>query len=132
MENKMENITIENITFKNAYVNYNGRVQIGAYIIIVGLWNAYVEKGGEGIKVYPNNKEFFANSFDNAYDAAQAASAGDYQWSDLFVYFDADGNLMSFTILDDDTCPIDVKKIDISSLIRELIELENKDLENQE
>ena len=128
---------MENI-MENTYINYNDKIQIDSVIIIIALWNRLLEmKGGTGCKVFSNDEKFFANEFDDPYDAAWAASAGGYQWTDAFVYVNSEGHLMSFTWLDDDTCPIDMDMIDISTLIHELQEIENiqavnnnKDMDN--
>ena len=104
------------------YKNYNGDVIIDEDAMIVSLWNAYVEAvGEEKIYLYDNDKEFFAKYFDNSYDAAYAVSiSGKWSWSDDYVYFDEDGYLVSFKHWNDAESPIDLDKIDISSLIDSL------------
>ena len=108
---KMENIEI-------AYVDYSGRVQVSLDALIVALWNTHVEYVGGENKISLNNKEFFENAFDNAYDAAMAVSlSGAWTWSDDYVYFDDEGYLTSFCHWNDETSPIDLDKLDISRLI---------------
>ena len=115
-EEKMDNVIME-----NAYINYDGCVQVDPYIILVSLWNKLIDEEGEdkgyGGKVFSNNKEFFKNSFDNAYDAAWAVSVGDYKWTDTFVFFNREGNLSSFSHWNDENSPIDIDRIDVSHLI---------------
>lgn len=63
-------------------------------------------------KIFSNNKEFFENSFENAYDAAWAVSlSSKWAWSDDYVYFDAEGYLTSFSHWDDENSPIDIDKL---------------------
>ena len=112
-----------------AYVDYNERVQVSFDALIVSLWNSYIEAEGKGRsnKISLNNKEFFENSFDNAYDAAFAESlSGKWTWSDDFVCFDEDGYLTSFSHWDDENSPIDIDKIDIGHLIDGLKNFRNK------
>lgn len=109
-----------------SYIGIDGRVQVEPVSLVVSLWNKFLEsEGGDdhGGKIFLNRKEFFGDFFENPYDAAQAASAGDYRWEDEYVYI-SEGYLMSFTQLEDETCPVDLNKIDISSLIFQLQELE--------
>ena len=107
---------------ENAYMTFDGKIRIDNYTIIIALWNAYVEAEG-GDKISVNDKEFFENSFENAYDAAMATAIGDWRWTDSFVYVDKDGHIVSFSRFDDERCPIDMDKIDIAYLIRGLQEL---------
>ena len=107
----------------NAYITYDGKVRIDSYEIIVSMWNAYAE-GGNKSKVYLNNSDFFEKNFKNKYDAAWAVSIGDWRWTDDFVYFNEDGHLTSFSRCEDNTCPIEMDKIDIGYLIRALQDIE--------
>ena len=103
-----------------AYKNYSGQVEIDLDTVLVSLWNAYIEADeAEGRdKIYLNNKGFFENSFENAYDAAWAVSlSGKWNWTDNFVYFDKDGYLTSFSHWNDENSPIDIDKIDVGLLI---------------
>lgn len=110
------------VTIDNAIYDVGNKVQIHSDILIISLWN----KIGEGCKVFSNEREFFIERFKNPFDAAWAVSAGRYSWEDEFVYFSNEGYLMSFTKLDDDNCPIRLDMIDISSLIKELQDLDKK------
>ena len=110
---------------ENAYMTYDGKIRVDSYIIIVSMWNKYIEEEGRDNKVSFNGKEFFEKNFDNAYDAAMAVSLSKrWSWTDDYVYFDADGYLVSFSRCDDETCPIDLDKIDIDYLIRSLQDLQ--------
>lgn len=104
----------------NAYINYNEKIQIDSVIIIIALWNKLIENGRMGYKVYSNDRKFFKDNFEDTYDTAWAVSAGNYQWTDEFVYVTAEGHLMSFSSLKDENSPVDLDEIEISSLIREL------------
>ena len=96
-------------------------VNVSMDMVLISIYNAHEEKN----KVYINDKDFFANTFENAYDAAWAVSlSGKWHWTDDFVYFDTDGYLTSFSRCDDETCPIDMDKIDIDYLIRALQDLQ--------
>ena len=122
---------MENVILENAYVNYDGRVQIDYRIIIISLWNKLIEEEGrEENKVYPNNEEFFENSFENAYDAAFAVSSGKWRWTDDYVYLNSEGYLFSFSHLDDENSPIDMDRIDISHLINGLQDLQTNNVNN--
>ena len=101
-----------------AYVNYKDKVEISFDGLIVILWNKYIEDEENENKIFVNDKDFFSNTFENAYDAACAVSlSGKYTWSDDYVYFDDGGNLTSFSHWDDERSPIDPDRIDISHLI---------------
>lgn len=120
MENVMENI---------AYVDYSECVQIDLDKLIVSAWNTYLEykKRGEN-KIFLNNKEFFENSFDNAYDAAWAVSLSNkWRWTDDYVCFGDDGYLTSFNHWDDENSPIDIDKIDLNHLIDGLARCQKND-----
>ena len=107
------------------YIDYNGRIQISFDALIMGMWNVYVEYEGGDNKIFLNNKEFFENSFDNAYDAAWAATiSGRWDWKDAFVCFGDDGYLTSFSHWDDKNSPINLDKIDLSSFIYELQDMQ--------
>lgn len=108
------------------YVNYDGCVTISMDALIVTMWNRYIEYNGGENKISLNDKEFFKNSFDNAYDAAWAASVGNYRWTDTFVCFDEWGHLMSFSHWGDENSPIDLDKIDISHIIQALQDMQTK------
>ena len=105
------------------YVDFSDNVRIDEDYILVAAWNKYISfNGGVENKISLNDKGFFDNNFNNPYDAAWAASIGDWRWSDRFVYFDEGGYLTSFTHWDDKNSPIDMDKIkiDISNLINAL------------
>ena len=87
-------------------------------MVLISIYNAQIE---EENKIYVNDKDFFENSFENAYDAAWAVSlSGKWAWSDDYVYFDNDGYITSFSHWDDETSPIDIDKIDINDLIQNI------------
>ena len=102
------------------YTDYAGRVRVDEDALIVSMWNKYIEGEGNDNKVFRNTPENFNEKFENPYDAAWAVSYGDWRWSDDYVYFDEDGYLTSFTHWNDENSPIDLDKIDISSLINNL------------
>ena len=90
-------------------------VELNMDTILVSLYNS----GEENNKIYVNDKDFFANTFESEYDAAWAVSlSGKWAWSDDYVYFDNDGYITSFSHWDDETSPID--KIDINDLIQNI------------
>ena len=110
------------------YIDYNGRIQISFDALIMGMWNVYVEYEGGDNKIFLNNKEFFENSFDNAYDAAWAATlSGRWDWKDAFVYFSGEGYITSFSHWDDKNSPINLDKIDISHIIQALQDMQTND-----
>ena len=115
---------MENCVMENAYMTY-GKIRVDSYVIIIALWNKFLEEEGNGNKISLNGKDFFEKNFKNPYDAAWAVSlSGKWSWQDDFVYFDTDGYLTSFSRCDDETCPIDMDKIDIDYLIRALQDLQ--------
>ena len=115
----------------SAYKNYNGVLEWQEDAIIVSLWDAYLEAEGDDNKISLNNKEFFENSFTNAYDAAWAVSlSGKWTWSDDYVYFDGEGLLTSFSHWDDETSPIDLDKLDICQLVNKLKKCHRRYVDN--
>ena len=118
---KMENVVMENAI----YVDYSGCIKADLDVLLVSMWNSYIEYNGGDNKIFLNNKEFFENSFNNSFDAAWAATlSGKWWWTDDFVYFNREGYIVSFCHWDDERSPIDLDKIDISSLIYELQDLQ--------
>lgn len=86
-------------------------------MVLISIYNAQIEEN----KIYVNDKDFFENSFENAYDAAWAVSlSGKWAWSDDYVYFDNDGYITSFSHWDDENSPINIDKIDINDLIQNI------------
>lgn len=123
-----------NIFENYTYINYNEKIQIDSEIIIISLWNRLLEMKGKGGRIFRNNREYFFREFADTYDAVRAvsASAGNYRWTDEFVYIDENkGCLMSFSLLDDVSCPINLDEIAIGNLIQELTDLENKNLQKK-
>ena len=107
------------------YINYSNCVEVSLDALIISMWNKYIDMEGKGgNKIYINNEEFFENSFNNSYDAAYAVSSGDYKWTDEYVYFNSEGYLTSFSHCEDDTCPIDLDRIEIEYLIQSLKRLQ--------
>ena len=111
---------MENVIEEIAYVNYNDSVEVNFDALIVARCNKYIEYAGGYNKIFLNNKEFFKTSFEDKYDTAWAVSSGDWRGTDSFVFFNREGNLSSFSHWDDENSPIDIDKIDTSSLINEL------------
>ena len=110
------------------YENYNNCIEVSFDALIVSMWN----RGGEN-KVFLNNKEFFENSFESAYDAACAVSFSNrWRWTDDFVYVDEEGYLASFSHWDDENSPIDADRLEMSHLIEGLKKWPKKDKKEQE
>ena len=114
------------------YADYNQRIVVNFDGLIVALWNAYLEEGGEGNKISLNNRDFFENSFKNNYDAAWAVALGDWRWTDEYAYFNKDGYLTSFNHWDDENSPIDLERLDISQLIRSVKNFQKKREDKQD
>ena len=120
------------------YENFSGQIEIDTDALIVSAWNAYVEADftlGEeegNNKIFLNNKEYFENSFKTPYDAAIAVASGNWSWTDDFVYFDDKGYLVSFSHWDEETCPIDIEKINIDYLFDGLEKLKKKQKKEQD
>ena len=103
-------------------------IDVNMDMVLISIYNGCND---EDNKISLNNKEFFENSFDNAYDAAYAVSlSGQWTWSDDYVYFDEDGYLMSFSHWDDENSPIDADRLDISQLIEGLKKWTKKEKED--
>ena len=96
-------------------------IELDMDTVLVSLWNAYLEGVGCDNKIFFNDADFFNKSFNNSYDAAWAVSlSGVWNWTDVFVCFDSEGYLTSFSRWDDENSPIDIDKLDISQLINSL------------
>ena len=95
------------------YVNYNGCIEISIDALIVAAWNRYIE--------YAGGDNFISINYAAA---IPVALGGRWDWRDRFVYFDEKGYLSSFSHWDDERSPIDLDKIDISSLIDGLQDLQ--------
>ena len=92
-------------------------VEVDMDTILVSLYNS----SDVGNKIFFNDEGFFVNTFETPYDAAWAVSlSGRWRRSDSFVYFDNEGYISSFTHWDDETCPIDLDKLDICQLIQNI------------
>lgn len=107
-----------------AYINYDRSVKVDMEMFIISMWNKYTEYAIRDNRIYLNNVEFFEKSFKNSYDAAWAVSTGNWKWTDDFVCFDKEGHLSSFCHWNDKNSPIDIDRIDISSLINGLKRLQ--------
>ena len=109
------------------YMDYEERVQIDLDMLIVAAWNKYIKYKGGYNEIFFNDKGFFEKKFDNAYDAAWAASLSDrWDWHDRFVYFNGEGYITSFSYWDDENSPINLDNIDLSHLIDGLQDLQTK------
>ena len=85
-------------------------------MVLISIYNAQAEN-----KIRFNNEDFFNSIFVCPYDAAWAVSlSGKWRRSDDYVYFDAEGCITSFSHWDDENSPIDLDKLDICQLIRNL------------
>lgn len=80
-----------------------------SYVTVIRLWNEYTEdKNMSDKKVYLNTFDFLDNMFACPSDAVIAVINGEYDESDVYVAFDADSNLVTFMLWDDDDkSPID-------------------------
>ena len=117
---------MENVIMENAYMTYEGKIRVDGEIILLSLWNSYLETEGEN-RIYLNDKDFFVKNFKNQYDAAMAVSLSNkWSWTDSFVYFNREGYLVSFSRWDDDNNPINMDKIDVDFLIRALQDVQSK------
>ena len=122
---------MENIDY--SYMDYNGRIQVSFDAFMASLWNAYVEEEGQGSKIFPNNKEFFENSFENNYDTACAVSLSDkWKWSDDFVFFNEDRYLVSFSHWDDENSPISLDKVDLRHLIDGIKSIDRREQQEED
>ena len=105
------------------YMDYENRVQIDEDVLIISMWNKYIEgeDNNNDNKVFRNTPENFNVKFETPYDAAWAASlSGKWRWTDDYVYFNGEGYLTSLSHWNDERSPIDLDKIDISNLINGL------------
>ena len=109
------------------YVGCDQRIRIDVDTLIVSLWNNFLHSKGERNRIAFNKKKLIENCFENKFDAAMAASLGNWRWDDRFVYFNSDRYLSSFSHWYDETCPIDIDRIDINYLIRALQDLQTED-----
>ena len=44
---------------ENAYMTYDGKIRVDSYVIIIALWNKFLEEEGNGNKISLNGKDFF-------------------------------------------------------------------------
>ena len=92
-------------------------VDVNMDMVLISIYNS----SSEDNKIYVNDADFFADTFESAYDAAWAVSlSGQWNWADDYAYFDEDGYITSFTHWDDENSPIDLDKLDICQLISSL------------
>ena len=111
------------------YTDYNGSIKIDCDALIVALWNY---KSSEDNKIYVNDAEFINSTFKSSYEAAYAVSLGKkWAWIDTYAYFDNEGFLVSFSHWDDETCPIDLDKLDVCQLIRGLKDINRQQQEHR-
>ena len=115
---KMDMAIAEKITFPG----YDDRIHIDVDALVVAIWNEYADEGGD--KIYLNDEQFFTQHFKTGFEAAWAVSTGNYRWTDDFVFISR-GQLISFSHLTDETCPIQLDKIDLNRLQQQLQELVN-------
>ena len=123
------NMLIKCVTADEAFfVGCDQRIRIDVDTLIVSLWNNFLHSKGEREnRIAFNKKKLIENCFENKFDAAMAASLGNWRWDDRFVYFNSERYLMSFSRLDDETCPIDIDRIDIGFIIRQLQNMQEND-----
>ena len=91
-------------------------------MVLISIYNAQADE-----KIYVNDKDFFINTFESPYDAAQAVSlSGQWRWTDDYVFFNNEGYITSFNHWDDKNSPINIDKLDICQLINSLKNFRNK------
>ncbi len=79
---------------------------------LVQLNNTYcVECNMSDSEIYDNDEEFFENYFPKSYDAIQRTFYGNYSFSDEYVKFNGQGNLVSLSYLETDDLPENVETI---------------------
>lgn len=68
---------------------------------LIGCWNEYCSYTNPDNEIFNFDEEFFNIFFSNPMEAARAASFGDLNWSDDYIYFNGYGNLESTKDLED-------------------------------
>lgn len=68
---------------------------------LLTLWNNY----SEDEQIHDNDSEFFATFFEDGYSIARAIWAGNYVFTDNYVFFNRMGNLETFNNLTDENSP---------------------------
>ena len=105
-------------------IKMKNEIDVNIDMVLISIYNANAQ---DSEKIYVNDADFFANTFDNSYDAAWAVSlSGKWQWADDYVCFDEEGYLTSFSHWDDENSPIDLDKLDINQLISSLKKMSQK------
>ena len=99
-------------------------IDVNIDMVLISIYNANAQ---DSEKIYVNDADFFANTFDSSYNAAWSVSlSGKWNWADDYVYFGEDGYLTSFSHWDDENSPIDLDKLDINQLISSLKKMSQK------
>lgn len=75
---------------------------------VIKLWNECIRDNDySDNEVFFNNRVFFNEMFDSAYDAVLSVTYGDWKERDEYVVFDSHKNAQSFTSWEDMNSPID-------------------------
>lgn len=76
---------------------------------VVTLWKQYVnESNREDDDVWENSDDMLDEIIPSTHEFARSSTYGHYNYSDKFFAFNGYGNIVTFSRLDDDRCPIDV------------------------
>jgi len=76
---------------------------------VVTLWKQFVsESNSENDDVWENSDDMLDEIFPSTHEFARSSTYGHYNYSDSFFAFNGYGNIVTFSRLDDERCPIDV------------------------
>ena len=103
---------------------------------LIDIWNEYCSENSSEDSVSVLNEDFIDEHFAKPSEAVRAATAGEFNWADTYVYFDGYSNLQTFEYTDSDESPIDfaalldwIERTKDTEEIIELLGLEDEESE---
>jgi hypothetical protein len=103
---------------------------------LIDMWNEYCSEDSSDDHISILNEDFIDEHFTRPSEAVRAATAGEFNWADTYVYLDGYANLQTFEYTDGEKSPIDfdalldwIERTKDSDEIIELLGLEDDESE---
>jgi len=103
---------------------------------LIDMWNEYCSEDSSDDHISILNEDFIDEHFDRPSEAVRAATAGEFNWADTYVYLDGYANMQTFEYTDGEKSPIDfdalfdwIERTKDSDEIIELLGLEDDESE---